>query len=178
MYRRIKVWFWPQSFLIDKKEESKGITLFKDKPGLAPEPEGLGNVFPGIPVEVHQGQIDPVAGTSSHQLGGDCGKTGDVNHQVATTRPDANVRVVVLVYATPRDNRNANTVGQKLVDRFGQGLEIQDILDLPSENKFADRKRVPAHNETDNNRFELLHITPSLAIEGETLINNKLLSNN
>ena len=157
MYRRIKVWFWPQSFLIDKKEESKEITLFKDKPRLAPESEGLGNVFPGFPVEVHQGQVDPVAGAGSYQLGGDCGKTGDVNHQVTTTRPDANVRVVVLVYATPRDNRNANTVGQKLVDRVGQGLEIQDILDLPSEDKLADRKGVPARNKTDNNGFKFFH---------------------
>ena len=157
MYRRIKVWFWPQSFLIDKKEESKEITLFKDKPRLAPESEGLGNVFPGFPVEVHQGQIDPITGTSSHQLGGDCGKTGDVNHQVTTATPDANVCVVVLVYATPRDNRHANTVSQKLVDRFGQRPEIQDILDLPSENEFADREGVPARNETDNNGFHLFH---------------------
>ena len=127
---------------------------------------------------MHQGQIDPITGTSSHQLGGDCGKTGDVNHQVTTTTPDANVRVIVLVYATPRDNRNTNTVGQKLVDRVGQGLEIQDILDLPSEDKLADRKRVPARNETDNNRFKFSIVTPSLAIKGETLINNKLLSNN
>lgn len=122
---------------------------------------------------MHQGQVDPVTGASSHQLGGDCGKTGDVNHQVTTATPDANVCVVVLVYAATGNDRHANTVNQKLVNRFGQRPEIQDILDFPSENEFADREGVPARNKTDNDGFKFSIVTPSLAIEGETLINNK-----